>query len=88
MKKVAKKPVKKAVKKAVKKVVRKPAKRSTEAAKGKSLVEILQFGGGAVTGYGGGNGAGLANPQTLAIIAAWVFVLLRFVIFYGVFGDE
>lgn len=102
VKKVVKKVVKKAVKKPVKKVVRKAPVRGKKGApvrgagrnagnvrgKGKSIVEIAKFGGGAVSGYGGGNGEALFEPSTIAFVGLWVLILLRFVLFYGFFGGE
>ena len=100
VKKVAKKPVKKVAKKAVAKkaVAKKPVKRgggraSANAAPGRAQIylgeakKLGSFGAKAALDYGGGNGQVLVSPTFLAAAAAWAFILLRFVLFYGSFDS-
>ena len=51
------------------------------------LNKIGSFGIDALLGYGGkgGGGSAFADPTTFVLIAAWVAVLFRFVLFYGFF---
>ena len=103
VKKVApKKPVKKvAPKKSVKKVAPKkavvPGRRGAnvgaQRGSGRASIYINEakkigaFGADAALNYGGGNGKVLVSPTFLAAAAVWAFILLRFVLFYGAFGD-
>ena len=94
VKKVVKKPIKKVVKKVapkkkvVKKIAPKGGKRGTsKPTASEEFGRIGALAGSAITGYGGGNGAAALSPTVLAGVAAWVFVLFRFVLFYGAFGD-
>merc|ERR1711990_568736 len=85
VKKVAKKPVKKVVKKPIKRGAKKPVKRGGrggDSGLGAEVQKIGSFGLGAVSGYGGGNGAVLGSTNFLIFGGLWVLVLLRFVLFY------
>jgi len=98
-KKVAKKVVKKVAPKKVAKKAGPKGVQSNESrlrstigftSKGTEGSEIKKIAFGAadaVTGYGGGNGAAALSPPILAFGAFWVIVLLRFVLFYGFFGE-
>ena len=89
VKKPVKKPVKKAVKKPVKKAVKKPVTRGVAGRTAREELGFIgSFGVNAVQDYGGGNGKVLFSPTFIAAAAAWVFVLARFVLFYGAFGDN
>merc|ERR1711907_314149 len=97
VKKPVRKPVKKAIKKPVKKAVNRPVKKAVKS-KGTRFIQgsrtareelgfIGGFGLNALQGYGGGNGQVLFSPAFIAAAGAWVFILFRFVLFYGAFGD-
>ena len=99
-KKIVKKPVKKPIKKRViKKVVAKkivkPKPRPKKLVKPKkskgagTTTMVLSAGNSiydAFAGYGGGSGgAALNNPFAVGGVLVWVFVLLRYVLFFGLF---
>ena len=102
VKKVVKKPIKKVVKKPIKKVVKKPFKkpvkkiakkvvrggRGTKPTFSEEAGKIGSLAGSAITGYGGGNGAALFSSPVIIGVTAWILILLRFVLFYGAFGDD
>ena len=53
-----------------------------------TVKEIGIFGFGAVKDFGGGNGAAIFSSPVLIGGGLWVLVLLRYVLFYGLFGDD
>ena len=55
---------------------------------GNSIRFIGNFAGDAVKGYGGGNGEALFSFPVVAGVTVWILILLRFVLFYGAFGDN
>ena len=79
----AKKPIKKVVRKPIKKFNKKAPTKTGGASK--EIGKIANFAGGAISGYGGGNGAALFTPPVAAGIVLWGLVLLRYVLFYGFF---
>lgn len=85
---------KKAAAKKPKKVVKKPKKavRGKPNAGQRGITEelgfIANFGLGAVKDYGGGNGNVIFTPTFAAAAAVWLFILFRFVLFYGAFGGD
>merc|ERR1719353_2086815 len=99
-----KKAAKRAVKKAVKKPLKGGRAVAAKSAGGFSLfgkkaevekrglggeISFLgNFAGDAVKGYGGGNGEALFSLPVVAGAGLWILVLLRFVLFYGFFGDS
>merc|ERR1711924_371076 len=97
VKKVVKKPINKPIKKPVKRGAKGVVARGRDRSRvdgrnvageyATSIIKIAQFGGDAVKGYGGGNGEALLSPTVLIGGGLWVLVLLRFVLFYGFFGE-
>merc|ERR1719387_858914 len=94
LKKPVKKPVKKVVaKKPVKRVVKKGLRKKglkegqVGLLGGRALREEIPFfltqASTAAKDYGGGNGQVLFSPTFIAAAAAWVFIVLRYTIFYG-----